>query len=339
MKKIFTASAFLAALICCAGAPASWQSNPQRARSLSRANNLPVLIIFAGKMDKDTAVLKDKLEKLNPVITGHAVPLFVELPPASSWSRAFKNDLQTTYPFLTLDSGIPLPAFYVTDSDFKDLNIAEPRYTAVGFQHMLADAKNKFASAKQAEPETPPAAPEVPETPPAAPPKRQERKAAKTPEKPAVQPLQQQYTSSMQAAEADRQLRANRDPNGLPPRGWFTDPAKAKEFAAARKLPIMILFSGTDWCGPCKSLRSKVLDKNDVSRLVVDKCVALYVHVPRGGWGQVKAQYPFWRGNGVPSFLFTDAQFNVINGADISWKDRSYRGIRKAIKAASERLK
>ena len=337
MKKLFTVTALLFAFVCGAAASEAWQSDPHRAQTLSRSRDLPILIIFAGQMDKDTGVLKSKLEKLTFIIAEHSIPLFVELPPASSWSRAFKNDLQTTYPFLTLDSGIPLPAFYVTDSDFKDLNIAEPRYTADGFQKMFVEVQKKFAASKQISAETTPAVPEVPETPPAAPLKRQERKAAKTPEKPAVQPQQQQYTSSMQAAEADRQRRNNRDRSSEPPRGWFTDPAKAKEFAAARKLPILILFSGTDWCGPCKSLRSKVLDKNNVSRLVVDKCVALYVHVPRGGWGQVKAQYPFWRGNGVPSFLFTDAKFNVINGVGVS--SRSRDGIADAIKAATQLLK
>ena len=337
MRKIFTVAVMLFVLICSAAAPASWQSDPHRARSLSRSRDLPVLIVFAGSMDNDTAALKDKLEKLNFVISGHAIPLFVELPPAGTWSRAFKNDLQSTYPFLTLDSGIPLPAFYVTDSDFKDLNIAEPRYTAAAFQKMLVEAKNKFAAAKPAEPETPPAAPEVPEAP--APRKLPERKIVKTPEKPVVKLLPEQYTSTLQSAEADRQRRANRDPAGAPPKGWFIDPAKAKEFAAARKLPIMILFSGTDWCGPCKSLRSKVLDKNDVSRLVVEKCVALYVHVPRGRWGEVRQKYPFWRGGGVPGFLFTDAEFNVIPNVNIHWKDRSYRGINKAIKVAAKSLK
>lgn len=337
MKKIFTVTALLSVLICCAAIPASWQSDPHRARSLSRSRNLPILIVFAGKMDKNTAALKDKLEKLNFVISGHAIPLFVELPPAGSWSRAFKNELQITYPFLTLDSGIPLPALYVTDSDFKDLNIAEPRYTAADFQKMLADAKNKFAAAKSVEPEVPPAAPEVPDAP--DPRKLREKKIVKTPEKTVARTPLKQYTTAMQAAEADRQRRANSDPAGDPPKGWFTDPAKAREFAAARKLPIMILFSGTDWCGPCKSLRSKVLDKNDVSRLVVEKCVALYVHVPRGGWGEVRRKYPFWKGGGVPGFLFTDAEFNVIQGVNIHWKDRSSRGINKAIKAAAKSLK
>ena len=141
----------------------------------------------------------------------------------------------------------------------------------------------------------------------------------------------------MQAAEAARQKLGNSDPAGDPPRNWFTDPAKAKEFAAARKLPILMLFSGTDWCGPCKYLRSNVLDKSDVCRLIVEKCVALYIHVPRGGWNQIRLKYPFWRAKGVPSFLFTDANFNVIPG--ISIRERSYRGIDKAIKAATKSLK
>ena len=64
MRKIFTVAVMLFVLICSAAAPASWQSDPHRARSLSRSRDLPVLIVFAGSMDNDTAVLKDKLEKL-----------------------------------------------------------------------------------------------------------------------------------------------------------------------------------------------------------------------------------------------------------------------------------
>ena len=100
----------------------------------------------------------------------------------------------------------------------------------------------------------------------------------------------------------------------------------------------MLLFSGTDWCGPCKHLRKNVLDTQDVQQLVVSNCVALYVHVPRGGWKSVRKKYPFWKGGGVPGFVFTDAKFRVIKSAPTR-VGRSLSGFANAIREATAGLK
>jgi len=60
------------------------------------------------------------------------------------------------------------------------------------------------------------------------------------------------------------------------------------------------------------------------------------VHVSRKGWNKVRSEYPFWKGRGVPSFIFTDAEFNVVGG---DLRDRSYNGISNAIKAATGKLR
>lgn len=36
---------------------------------------------------------------------------------------------------------------------------------------------------------------------------------------------------------------------------WLTDFEKAKEESVSSKRPILIYFTGSDWCGPCKSLK------------------------------------------------------------------------------------
>jgi thioredoxin-related protein len=41
--------------------------------------------------------------------------------------------------------------------------------------------------------------------------------------------------------------------------GWMTDLEAAKSRATKERKPLLIEFTGSTWCGPCKALRSKVL--------------------------------------------------------------------------------
>ena len=42
---------------------------------------------------------------------------------------------------------------------------------------------------------------------------------------------------------------------------WNTDFRKAREEGRAKKLPVMMVFSGSDWCLPCITLARNVLQK------------------------------------------------------------------------------
>ena len=325
-----------------AAAPAGWNLRRDLAQEKSRAQKIPIIVAVAGKDSAETGEFCEKLAGLKPLMDERAVTFYMELPPAEEWSKAYQSKLQNDYPFLTVKSGIPLPAIYVTDSNFNDLKVKEPQLTVESFRKMLNTAQSKFASVMSAAAETAAAEAEVQPVQAkkilprekTAPRKVQMKKPADNSGQDSAVP--HKYTIAAQEAEAERQRQNNQDPAGEPPRGWFTDPVKAQEYAAARKLPIMILFSGTDWCGPCKGLRRNVLDKRNVQKLVTEKCVALYIHVPRGGWNQVRQKYPFWQAGGVPSFVFTDDSFRVISRARV---ERSYSGLKRAIKEAAKHLK
>ena len=43
--------------------------------------------------------------------------------------------------------------------------------------------------------------------------------------------------------------------------GWSTNFKKAKEEGRAKKLPVLMVFSGSDWCQPCISLDRDILKK------------------------------------------------------------------------------
>lgn len=336
---------FIAILLCLLSihlnaAPSGWFTEPHQAQEASRSRNLPILVIFAGSECADSNALRGKLDGFRNQIEDQCVMLYVKLPPASQWSKNFRRELKQTFPFLSVESGIPLPAIFMTDAKFQNLDIREPRYTASGFRKMVLSGQEKFAAAQNQAATVQEEAPAT--TMNATPQKTAKRRTRNNAvqnadnKKNTATELTKIYNADEQVKEAARQKKNNLNKKADPPAGWFIDKKKAQEFAAARKLPIMILFSGTDWCPPCKALRSKVLDRKNLQRLVTDKCVALYVHVSTKGWNKVRQDYPFWKGGGVPSFLFTDAEFNVIGG---DLRDRSHNGISNAIKAATNKLR
>ena len=62
---------------------------------------------------------------------------------------------------------------------------------------------------------------------------------------------------------------------------WLTDFEAAKKQAAAEKKPIMMFFTGSDWCGWCQKLHEDVLDKDEFRKLAGDKLVLLELDFPR----------------------------------------------------------
>lgn len=48
----------------------------------------------------------------------------------------------------------------------------------------------------------------------------------------------------------------------VPEAKWLTDWAKAKELATKHNRPILINFSGSDWCGWCHKLEGEVFSKD-----------------------------------------------------------------------------
>ncbi len=64
---------------------------------------------------------------------------------------------------------------------------------------------------------------------------------------------------------------------------WLTDAQKATELAKAMKRPILIFFTGSDWCGYCMKFKAETLSSPEFNTMVVEgKVVLLYVDFPRG---------------------------------------------------------
>jgi len=62
---------------------------------------------------------------------------------------------------------------------------------------------------------------------------------------------------------------------------WLTDFEAAKKQAAAEKKPILMFFTGSDWCGWCKKLHADVLDKDEFQQFAKDNLVLLELDFPQ----------------------------------------------------------
>ena len=66
------------------------------------------------------------------------------------------------------------------------------------------------------------------------------------------------------------------------PSGWTDNFAKAQQLAKEENRPMLVLFTGSDWCGWCIRLRKDVLSKSEFKKFAADrKLVLVYIDFPR----------------------------------------------------------
>lgn len=62
---------------------------------------------------------------------------------------------------------------------------------------------------------------------------------------------------------------------------WHNNYNKALEVAKAENHPILVVFSGSDWCKPCIKLREQILIKPEFSTWAKDNVVCVTVDFPK----------------------------------------------------------
>ncbi len=62
---------------------------------------------------------------------------------------------------------------------------------------------------------------------------------------------------------------------------WFTQIEEAKAQAQANNQPIVMIFSGSDWCRPCMAMKNRVLDNKVFTDFAKENVVLLEVDFPR----------------------------------------------------------
>lgn len=62
---------------------------------------------------------------------------------------------------------------------------------------------------------------------------------------------------------------------------WHTDMKKASEIATKENKPVMMFFTGSDWCGWCKRLQREVFETQDFKSWAKDNVVLMELDFPR----------------------------------------------------------
>ncbi|NLF92773.1 MAG: thioredoxin fold domain-containing protein [Oligosphaeraceae bacterium] len=62
---------------------------------------------------------------------------------------------------------------------------------------------------------------------------------------------------------------------------WTSDFPAAEKLAAEKKLPILLYFTGSDWCKYCKFLQRDVLNQKEWQDWAADKLLLVYLDFPR----------------------------------------------------------
>ena len=63
--------------------------------------------------------------------------------------------------------------------------------------------------------------------------------------------------------------------------GWYTDYAEAQKVARKEKKPIVMLFTGSDWCGWCIKLEKQILGQEEFKTWAAKKVVLFKADFPR----------------------------------------------------------
>lgn len=61
---------------------------------------------------------------------------------------------------------------------------------------------------------------------------------------------------------------------------WFTNANEAKAYAIEQKVPILLIFAGSDWCKPCMMLKADILKSAEFSTYFPSKMALLYLDFP-----------------------------------------------------------
>jgi len=99
---------------------------------------------------------------------------------------------------------------------------------------------------------------------------------------------------------------------------WLTDYQKACSLAKKHNRPILIDFTGSDWCGWCIKLKKEVFDKKAFKKYAGKNLILLEIDFPQKKAQssklkkQNKALSEKYQVRGYPTIILTDYQGNKI---------------------------
>jgi thioredoxin-related protein len=126
--------------------------------------------------------------------------------------------------------------------------------------------------------------------------------------------------------------------------GWMTDWEAAKAKAKAENKPILINFTGTDWCGWCIRLEKEVFSKKEFQEYAAKNLVLMEVDFPKKKAQpaelkkqnkELEKQYPF---EGYPTVYLLDAEGKKIS-EDIGYREGGPEAYAKHLQELIEKSK
>ncbi len=109
--------------------------------------------------------------------------------------------------------------------------------------------------------------------------------------------------------------------DGVNPGDWTMDLDAAKKEAHQKKLPILLNFSGSDWCSWCKHMEAEVFTKEDWKKYAADNLIMVLIDfpndkslVPEKYTKRNKELSDKYNVRGFPTFFLLDSDGETILG-------------------------
>ena len=128
----------------------------------------------------------------------------------------------------------------------------------------------------------------------------------------------------------------------IQPFRWSHTLAEAQARSVKENRPILALFTGPDWCGPCQQLEAEVLNTSNFKRLGRKKYIPLKIALYRNTYqsAQAKAEYnrlsSEYNISVVPSFVILDAEGNLTAKPDLFKNRKGVTNFEEQVFAAIE---
>lgn len=98
--------------------------------------------------------------------------------------------------------------------------------------------------------------------------------------------------------------------------GWMTDFDAAFKKAAKEKKPVLVEFTGSDWCPPCKQMRKDVFTKKDFITKASKDFILVELDFPRGNPDVAAKNKPYaekYKVTGFPTVILFDHDKKEFN--------------------------
>ena len=95
--------------------------------------------------------------------------------------------------------------------------------------------------------------------------------------------------------------------------GWMDDLDKAFAKAKEEKKPALVVFTGSDWCPPCKMMHAEVFSKEEFAKKAAEKYLLVEIDIPHAKDKEAitKKNQPIlekYKLTGVPTVILFDKE-------------------------------